>query len=175
LKSPPWDEIDASNHWVTHDLATLVNGSSVNGVETSGCIVSVRSDSGIIHRCPECRRVLRDHACADHGHVEGVKDMRLRLVIDNGAISASVLLNRASSESYLGKDMDQVTSQIDDFGTEVFVDGLRSELLGKSVTARGRCLVDEQGAMFLASELETSEVAPAEGAKAVRAKWGVAI
>jgi hypothetical protein len=97
------------------------------------------------------------------------------MVIDNGSFSASVLLNRASSESYLGKDMDQVTSQIDNFGAEVFVDGLRSELLGKSVTARGRCLVDEQGAMFLASELDVSEVAPAEGAKAVRAKWGVAI
>jgi len=175
LKSPPWDEIDASNHWVTHDLATLVNGSSVNGVETSGCIVSVRSDSGIIHRCPECRRVLRDHACADHGHVEGVKDMRLRLVIDNGAISASLLLNRESSEAYLGKNIDEVTSQIDDFGAEVFAEELRAELLGRSVTARGRCLVDEQGAMFLASELEVSEVAPAEGAKAVRAKWGVEI
>jgi len=99
----------------------------------------------------------------------------LRLVIDNGSFSASVLLNRASSEAYLGKDIDQVTSQIDNFGAEVFVEDLRTELLGKSVTARGRCLVDEQGAMFLASELETSDVAPAEGAKAVRAKWGVAI
>jgi replication factor A1 len=175
LKSPPWDEIDASNHWVAHDLSTLVHGGSVNGVETSGCIVSVRSDSGIIHRCPECRRVLRDHACADHGHVEGVKDMRLRLVIDNGAFSASLLLNRESSEAYLGKNIDEVTSQIDNFGAEVFVEELRTELLGKSVTARGRCLVDEQGAMFLASELEASDVAPAEGAKAVRAKWEVAI
>jgi hypothetical protein len=101
--------------------------------------------------------------------------MRLRLVIDNGAFSASLLLNRESSEAYLGKNIDQVTSQIDDLGAEVFVEGLRSELLGRSVTARGRCLVDEQGAMFLASELEASDVAPAEGAKVVRAKWGVAI
>ena len=175
LGSPPWDAIDASDHWVKHELGALVNGGSVNGVETEGCIVSVRSDSGIIHRCPECRRVLRDHACNDHGAVEGVKDMRLRMVIDDGAQSASILLNGVSTEAYLGKDIDQVTSQIDDFGAETFVDGLRADLLGRSVTARGRCLVDEQGAMFLAEELEVSSTAPADQAKAVRAKWGVAV
>lgn len=175
LGSPPWDAIDASEHWVKHDLGALVNGGSVNGVETVGCIVSVRSDSGIIHRCPECRRVLRDHACNDHGAVEGVKDMRLRMVIDDGAQSASILLNGVSTEGYLGKDIDQVTSQIDDFGAEAFVDGLRADLLGRSVSARGRCLVDEQGAMFLASELEVLSTAPADKAKSVRAKWGVAI
>ena len=175
LGSPPWDAIDASGHWVKHDLGALVNGGSVNGVETEGCIVSVRSDSGIIHRCPECRRVLRDHACNDHGAVEGVKDMRLRMVIDDGAQSASILLNGVSTEAYLGKDIDQVTSQIDDFGAETFVDGLRADLLGRSVTARGRCLVDEQGAMFLAEELEVSSTAPADQSKAVRAKWGVAV
>ena len=175
LGSPPWDAIDASDHWVKHELGALVNGGSVNGVETEGCIVSVRADSGIIHRCPECRRVLRDHACNDHGAVEGVKDMRLRMVIDDGAQSASILLNGVSTEAYLGKDIDQVTSQIDDFGAETFVDGLRADLLGRSVTARGRCLVDEQGAMFLAEELEVSSTAPADQAKAVRAKWGVAV
>ncbi len=175
LGSPPWDAIDASDHWVKHELGALVNGGSVNGVETEGCIVSVRADSGIIHRCPECRRVLRDHACNDHGAVEGVKDMRLRMVIDDGAQSASILLNGVSTEAYLGKDIDQVTSQIDDFGAETFVDGLRVDLLGRSVTARGRCLVDEQGAMFLAEELEVSSTAPADQAKAVRAKWGVAV
>jgi len=175
LGSPPWDAIDASDHWVKHELGALVNGGSVNGVETEGCIVSVRSDSGIIHRCPECRRVLRDHACNDHGAVEGVKDMRLRMVIDDGAQSASILLNGVSTEAYLGKDIDQVTSQIDDFGAETFVEGLRADLLGKSVTARGRCLVDEQGAMFLAEELEVSSTAPADQSKAVRAKWGVAV
>jgi len=175
LGSPPWDAIDASDHWVKHELGALVNGGSVNGVETEGCIVSVRSDSGIIHRCPECRRVLRDHACNDHGAVDGVKDMRLRMVIDDGAQSASILLNGVSTEAYLGKDIDQVTSQIDDFGAETFVDGLRADLLGRSVTARGRCLVDEQGAMFLAEELEVSSTAPADQSKAVRAKWGVAV
>jgi hypothetical protein len=97
------------------------------------------------------------------------------MVIDDGANSASLLMNRESSEKYLGKTMEQITSQIDNFGSEEFVSGIRSELLGRKVVARGRCLVDEQGAMFLCSELELFSDVPADAAKAVRAKWGVAI
>ncbi len=175
LKKAPWDAIDAENHWVNHDLTALVTGGSVSGVETKGCIASVRPDCGIIHRCPECRRVLRDHQCAEHGMVEGVRDLRLRMVIDDGANSASLLFNCESSESYLGKSIDQVASQIDDFGNEKFVESLRSELLGKQVTVRGRCMVDEQGAMFLASSIEVDATPPAERAKIVREKWGVTV
>ena len=173
LKSAPWEEIDSSNHWVQHELTPLVTGGSINGVETSGCIVSVRSDCGIIHRCPDCRRVLRDHACSVHGMIEGNRDLRLRMVIDDGSNSASLLFNRESSETYLEKTMEQVADEIDNSGSETFVEGIRSSLLGRHVSVRGRCMVDEQGAMFLASSIEVDKTPPAERAKEVRAKWGV--
>ena len=175
LKSAPWETIDSSNHWVQHELTKLVTGSSVNGVETTGCVVSVRSDSGIIHRCPDCRRVLRDHSCSEHGMVEGNKDLRLRMVLDDGSNSASLLFNRESSEKYLGKTMEQVSEELDNSGSEIFLEELRSTLLGQRVTTRGRCMVDEQGAMFLASTIEVDQTPPAERAKEVREKWGVGI
>ena len=56
----------------------------VVGIKTQGNLVSVSEDSGIIFRCPECNRVLRDGECATHGEQEGVQDIRLRLVIDDG-------------------------------------------------------------------------------------------
>ncbi|MAE39217.1 MAG: hypothetical protein CL969_06325 [Euryarchaeota archaeon] len=173
LKTAPWDTIDSSNHWVQHKLTPLVTGGSINGVETAGCIVSVRSDCGIVHRCPECRRVLRDHACSTHGMVEGNRDLRLRMVIDDGSNSASLLFNRESSETYLEKTMEQVADDIDNSGTEAFVEGIRSSLLGRHVTVRGRCMIDDQGAMFLASSIEVDKTPPAERAKEIRAKWGV--
>lgn len=173
LSTAPWDEIDASNHWVTHDLTSLINGGSVSGVETTGNIVSVRSDSGIIHRCPECRRVMRDFSCNEHGPLEGVKDLRIRMVIDNGEESASLLLNKESSEKYMSKTMEAISAQIDNFGAEEFVNTIRQNLLGRRVTARGRCLVDEQGAMFLCSELEETKQSAAQFAGQIRAKWGV--
>ena len=50
-----------------------------------------------------------------------------------------------------------------------------SSILGRNVIARGRCMVDEQGAMFLASTIEVDQTPPAERAKEVREKWGVGI
>lgn len=175
LSKAPWEEIDASNHFVSKELTELVSGGSVNGVETTGNIVSVRPDSGIIHRCPECRRVLRDHACADHGMVEGMRDLRLRMVIDNGASSASLLLNREATEGYLDKSIDSIAEEIDQTGSETFVESLRAGLLGCKVTVRGRCLVDDQGAMFLGTAVIVDQTPPAERAQAVRKKWGVAV
>jgi replication factor A1 len=173
LEKPPWDAIDAADHWVDQDLTELLAGGSKSGVQTKGMIVSVRSDCGIIMRCPECRRVLRDGSCVDHGELQGNKDLRLRLVLDDGSTSASLLLNKESSENYLGKDMEKVIAQIDDFGQETFVRELRSTLLGKDVTARCRCLIDDQGAMLLCDELEVDAIAPSEKSQAVRASWGV--
>ncbi len=175
LSSAPWEAIDAAHHFVSKDLGEILSGGSLNGVETCGNIVSVRDDSGIIYRCPECRRVLRDHACADHGTVEGMRDLRLRMVIDDGASSASLLFNREASEGYLDKSIDKVAAQIDQEGREAFVESLRTALLGRRVCVQGRCLVDEQGGMFLAAAIDVDDSPPDERARVVRAKWGVAV
>jgi replication factor A1 len=173
LDEAPWDAIDAANHWVEQDLTELLNGGSKSGMQTQGTLVSIRSDCGIILRCPECRRVLRDGECVDHGAMQGNKDLRLRMVLDDGSSSASLLLNKEASENYLGEDMAKVTAKIDDFGQEVFVQELRSKLLGQRVTVRGRCLIDDQGAMLLCDELDVDSTAPNERSQAVRTSWGV--
>ena len=172
LDEAPWDEIDSSNHWVKHDLGAMVRGGSVSGVETLGAIVSVRNDSGIIYRCPECRRVMRSGACNEHGSMEGVQDLRLRMVVDDGIGSASLLFNRDASESLLGKSMSEVEEEIDR-GQDEFILALRSKYLGRTVMVRGRCLVDDQGAMFLAESMEPESTPPDEIAAEVRKKWGV--
>ena len=57
LAAAPWgDDLDLSNNVVEVDLEDLTSGASRVGVSTSGCVVSIREDSGIIMRCTECRR-----------------------------------------------------------------------------------------------------------------------
>ena len=70
LDSPPWDgSIDLSNHIVEVPLTELVNGSSRVGISTQGIVASVREDCGIIMRCTQCRRVLRDGNCLSLIHI----------------------------------------------------------------------------------------------------------
>jgi replication factor A1 len=174
LKSTPWDDsIDLSNHVVEVPLTELVNGSSRVGISTQGIVASVREDCGIIMRCTQCRRVLRDGNCSQHGDDEGNQDVRLRLVIDDGTSTASLLINKEASLNLLNMTEDKIKSEIDSDGQMEFVQRLRGKLLGQLVTASGRTIVDEQGAMLLADKAEIIEQDPGLLSTEIRAQWGV--
>ena len=175
LESTPWDDaLDLTNHTAEVELHDLANGSSRVGVSTCAIIVSVREDSGFILRCTECRRVLREGACAEHGPNNGNSDIRLRLVMDDGRSSVSLLTNKAATLELLGMDEDQMKAAVEEDGQMAFVQSLRSKLLGRMVKATGRTIVDEQGAMMLADGASIMEEDAGMRATELRAHWGVA-
>ena len=54
-----------------------------------------------------------------------------------------------------------------------FVQRLRGKLLGQLVSASGRTIVDDQGAMLLADKTELVDQDPGLISTEIRAKWGV--
>jgi len=58
-----------------------------------GALVNIQDGSGLIKRCPECNRSLRQGVCATHGKVDGVFDIRIKGSIDDGVTTADILLN----------------------------------------------------------------------------------
>ena len=174
LESTPWDgSIDLSNHIVEVSLTELVNGSSRVGISTQGVVASVREDCGIIMRCAQCRRVLRDGNCSEHGENEGTQDVRLRLVIDDGTSTSSLLINKDATLNLLNMTEDEIKAEIDSNGQMEFVQRLRGKLLGQLVSASGRTIVDDQGAMLLADKTELVDQDPGLISTEIRAKWGV--
>ena len=174
LDKTPWDEsINLEDHVVEVDLTELTNSSSRVGISTEGTIVSVRDDSGIIMRCLGCRRVLRDGECSSCDSTESQQDVRLRLVIDNGENTASLLINKAASIKLTGLDEDKMAKKIASDGKMEFVQSLRDMMLGRIIKANGRTIVDEQGAMILADHVELNDDDAGLLATEVRSKWGV--
>jgi len=174
LAAAPWgDDVDLTNNVVDVELSDLSSGASRVGISTTGNVISIREDSGIIKRCPECRRVLRDGECATHGAQEGETDVRLRVVLDDGKSTISLIINKSASESLIGMKQDKISSHIVENGTMAFVQELRDLLLGKKLKASGRTIVDEQGAMLLSDDVELVEVDSVLAAAELRAKWGV--
>jgi len=174
LEQTPWDDsIDLKEHIVEVDLDEVTSSSSRVGISTEGVVVSVRDDSGMIMRCSECRRVLKDDECSTHGSVKGTKDIRVRLVLDSGRTTASLLLNKEASLNLVNMTEKDMESEIKSNGQMEFVQMLRNKFLGRKLKANGRSIVDDQGAMILA---ESSSVIDEESsliATEVRAKWGV--
>ncbi len=60
-------------------------------VTLSGAIVDIINGSGLIKRCPECNRALVKGACGEHGKVDGIYDIRLKAVLDDGKAAHSIL------------------------------------------------------------------------------------
>jgi replication factor A1 len=71
-------------------------------VTVVGAMVDMQQGSGLIKRCPECNRSLSRGSCAEHGKVEGVHDLRIKGVIDDGVTSQDIILNRKLTEELTG-------------------------------------------------------------------------
>tara|TARA_Y100001968_G_scaffold295889_1_gene303636 strand:- start:902 stop:1156 length:255 start_codon:yes stop_codon:yes gene_type:complete len=84
-------------------------------------------------------------------------------------------MSREPAEEFLGKDMEGVRDEISKVGRDGFVSSLRSRTLSKTVSVRGRTIVDEQGAMILADSAIIETVSPDNSAKEVMEKWGVTL
>ena len=79
-----------------------------------GIVLEIRRDSGIIFRCPHCGRRLREGVCNEHGQVDGVPDLRIRALIDDGTGAVDVVFNRELSEKLLGKSMEDYLKMAED-------------------------------------------------------------
>ena len=173
LKDTPWTEVvDPANHVVVVPLGELANGSSRVGIQTQGVIVSIREDSGFILRCTQCRRVLRDGACFEHGDNAGEEDLRLRLVMDGEGATSAVLVDREGALSLLNMSNQDVKTMVDDIGKLGFVQHVREKVLGRKVIVAGRTIIDDQGAMFIAQSIEKIEEDEQLRASELRSLWG---
>ena len=176
LAESPWGEIDPESHVVETSLGELSNSGSREGILTEGDVLVVRDDCGIIQRCPDCRRVLRDGVCPENDAVvEGVDDLRLRFVIDDGLASANVVVGRAASEKFLEQDMASIQTRINTEGSANFVKEIKNKLFGTRLTINGRAIVDDRGIMLLPDTVVETKEDPVSIASEVRETWGVVL
>src|SRR3989475_2728623 len=75
---PPLDVLSASPRMWIEDLAERGGAADVT---VRGILIDLREGSGLVYRCPECRRVLRKGACRLHGEVKGEPDLRVKAVL----------------------------------------------------------------------------------------------
>ena len=174
LEEAPWEgDLDLENLKIEVPLNELVSGPSRVGIATRGTIISVREDSGTIMRCPECRRVLREGQCIEHGAVEGKEDVRLRLVLDDNAATCALLVAKDAALALLATDHATMVDEIQANGSMAYVQKIRDLLLGREVDVTGRIINDGQGAMILSDGVAYVESDTGLIATELRARWGL--
>ncbi|AKB85918.1 Single-stranded DNA binding protein [Methanococcoides methylutens] len=123
-------------------------------VSVKGNIVSVRPGSGLITRCPECNRVIMKNSCRSHGVVEGIQDMRIKLILDDGTGSLLVMLNRELSEIVYGKTLQECELVMGkSMSANVVYDDMKNILTGRYLGVRGNTSRVEYGVTFVAKSV----------------------
>ena len=68
--------------------------------------------------------------------------------------------------------IDEMRTHVDELGDTGFVQRIRETMLGRRITVSGRSIVDEQGAMVLADDVEVMEHDAQMRASELRVQWG---
>ena len=112
-----------------------VGGSSA---EYTGVMVKIKPGSGLIKRCPECNRALRSGTCAQHGNVDGINDLRIMAVLDDGMSSQDVIFDRELTEALWEHTLEgAVALAIEALDAHVVMEDMERVLVGKYYTVSG--------------------------------------
>lgn len=140
-------------------ISELVEGSGAGDVTVAGVILQVKEGSGLVFRCPECKRVLQKGTCRIHGKVEGVADLRIKAVVDDGAGALSVVMNRGITESLLEMSIDEAIEKAREvMDYDVVKEILTEKLIAKPIELTGNVTVDEYGPMMIAQSARNLEI-----------------
>ncbi len=152
----PLEELDRSRRLWIEELVQRGGGIDVT---VRGIVVEVREGSGLIHRCPQCRRVVRKGTCRIHGEVQGEADMRTKAIVDDGSGALTAIFDRELTEALLGKDMDKCIEEAKEaMDQEVVRDALSDLLVAQPVEVRGNVTGDDYGLMMIARSAEVLDV-----------------
>ena len=164
-------EIDVGTNTSTMDVGDAVATGGIYDVEVVGNLLAVRDGSGLIQRCPECYRVIQKGQCRTHGDVDGIDNLRVKAILDDGTGTVTVVLDDDLTERvYDGTLEDALEQAREAMDQEVVADRIRERIVGREYRVRGHLSVDEYGANLDAERFEESDDDPAARATAFLAE-----
>ncbi|MDO5861673.1 MAG: single-stranded DNA-binding protein [Thermoplasmata archaeon] len=134
-------------------------------ITVEGVIVDVKNGSGLIKRCPQCNRSLMNGLCTTHGAVDGVQDLRMKIVVDDGTGAIGAILNRGDTEKVTGISMASAQGLASARGEGVATRELTGRILLRKVRITGNVMSDDYGPSMIvrsADVVETDIQAEAE-------------
>ena len=145
-----------SNKLQLHELVEKYGGLDV---EVEGTVIQIREGSGLILRCPECKRVLQDNKCTIHGDVTGLPDLRIKLVIDDGTGAVTGIINREITEKLLGKTLNKIEEEAKKTKEKnAIIDEINNALFAHMINLKGNALGDEYGISIIVKDAKIVDI-----------------
>lgn len=149
---PPRSQLQAAHPISIGELEDVGGGADVL---VEGTLLEVKKGSGLLKRCPDCKRVLQKDECRLHGKVKGGWDLRVKGVLDDGTGALTVFLPREIVEQVLGKTMEEAQNAAKEaMSPEVIEQELAHKLTARLLRVVGNATSDDFGLMLIASRAE---------------------
>ncbi len=163
FKVPEAEAIKAALKFFSKEKGFEVKDAYKNPEYTiSGAIVGFQSGSGLIERCPECNRALYKGQCNEHGKTEGVADLRLKLLVDNGCNVFSVVLGGELTAEITGMTVEHASElALAHLDKSIVIDVMKQKLIGRYITASVTVLGDYYIARTAKADVSELTNAPA--------------
>jgi replication factor A1 len=106
-------------------------------VTHTGVVVSLTNGSGLIKRCPECSRSLSKGSCNEHGKKDGILDIRIKAVLDDGKSTYNILALRDMTARLTGMTLDSAKKiATETLDQSAVIETMKKILIGKYFTIR---------------------------------------
>ena len=107
-------------------------------INFTGSMVDIQKGSGLIKRCPICKRSLTKGICGEHGKVDGTYDLRIKAVLDDGRKVHDIIINRETTERLVGLTLEEAKKMaMDTLDHEVVRSMIEERLLGRYYAVTG--------------------------------------
>jgi replication factor A1 len=141
--------LPTTEEWTNANAAPIAAIEVARGADHAileGVVVGVMPPSGVVYRCPTCRRSLSKGLCRLHGPVEGEADLRARIVLDDGTGAATINADRAATEQLWARTLADCLAQLRHQPDASALEGPRAEsLFGRRLRVKGRAVADDFG------------------------------
>ncbi|RLF64929.1 MAG: hypothetical protein DRN33_00835 [Thermoplasmata archaeon] len=128
----------------------LVEAGGGVDVAVEGVVIEIQSGSGIIYRCPKCNRAISEGVCPVDGEVEGIPDLRIKAVVDDGTGAVNAVFNRETTEKLTEKTLEEFRGMNDGEVEEE----LKNLLIAHPIHVEGNALSDEYGVTLIVQDAE---------------------
>ncbi len=156
---PDTEEICREN---LRTIEELIESEGGMNIKVEGVILDIQKGSGLIWRCPICRRILHKDSCTIHKKVEGEPDLRIKAILDDGTGAVQLIAGRNITENMLETNLEQAIELTKENmrNPDFLADKLFDLLVAKPITVRGNVTCDEYGIMMIARSLDFTDFSP---------------
>jgi replication factor A1 len=155
-KLPLLADLASDRKLMINELSEL---GGVTGAAVEGMVLDIKKGSGLIYRCSECKRVLQKNMCMVHGKQEGVPDLRIKAVIDDGTGTLSTVIAKEVTEKILERSLEDCESLIyKTRNLEIINEELINKLIAQPVRVHGNIIIDDYGLMMICNDAELIEI-----------------